>query len=61
MNKSDKLRVSYRFRPETVRTLKKVQRKNDPVYSGRSITWLIEHAIEQYYKPMASDQNGDQS
>ena len=48
----ERLRVSYRFMPKTVRLLKQVQNVDEPVYSGRTLTWLIEFAIEQQYQPV---------
>lgn len=48
----ERLRVSYRFMPKTVKLLKQVQNVDEPVYSGRTLTWLIEFAIEQQYQPV---------
>ena len=53
-NTKEKLRVSYRFSPGTVELIKKMQAlpQTKPVYSNRSMTWLIEHAVETVYQPI---------
>ena len=48
----ERLRVSYRFMPKTVALLKRIKYTHEPVYSGRTLTWLIEYAIEQQYQPI---------
>jgi hypothetical protein len=60
-NATEKLRVSYRFNKETVALLKKVQSHEDqPVYAGRSITWLIEYAIMEHYRSVVNGQASPQ-
>ena len=48
----ERLRVSYRFLPKTVNLLKQVKESDEPIYTGRTLTWLIEFAIEQQYQPI---------
>lgn len=54
-NSTEKLRVSYRFSPGTVELLKEMQKvppADQPLFSNRSMTWLIEYAIATVYQPI---------
>jgi len=54
-NTKEKLRVSYRFDAETVAILKEVQNipaTEQPLFNNRSMTWLIEYAVNTVYKPI---------
>ena len=54
-NTQEKLRVSYRFNPGTVELLKQMQTippAEQPLFSNRSMTWLIEYAIATIYQPI---------
>jgi len=45
----EKLRVSYRFDAETVKRLQAAQECATPLFNGRSMTWLLEYAVERCY------------
>ena len=54
-NAQEKLRVSYRFNPGTVELLKQMQtvsQMEQPRFSNRSMTWLIEYAVATVYQPI---------
>ena len=58
----EKLRVSYRFDAETVQILQMAQASDNPLYSNRPMTWLLQHAVKELYGSIADKQadiNGD--
>lgn len=48
MNNSTK-RVGYVFSADTVEKLKQLGELKEPIYEGRSATWLVEYAISELH------------
>ena len=48
MNNGTK-RVGYVFSADTVEKLRQLGELEQPIYEGRSATWLVEYAISELY------------
>ena len=59
MEKQSKLRVSYRFDADIIDILKLAQKSDNPLYSNRPMTWLLQNAVRQQYSQLQPAQNGN--
>ena len=49
-------RVGYVFNADTVEKLRQLGELMEPLYEGRSATWIVEHAIsELHYRKIESN------